>query len=90
MRIRHLFFCLFFQGLSGEARGIIPRASEEVFAYIDRCSKANSKFLVRVSFLQIYNEKIVDLLDRDKLLKRGPNGLEFNHLGIREDPQGGV
>eukprot|EP00039_Didymoeca_costata_P009289 m.122748 g.122748 ORF g.122748 m.122748 type:complete len:1176 (+) comp14429_c0_seq3:204-3731(+) len=78
------------EGLSGEARGIIPRASEEVFAYIDRCSKANSKFLVRVSFLQIYNEKIVDLLDRDKLLKRGPNGLEFNHLGIREDPQGGV
>ena len=43
-------------GLSGASRGIIPRAIEDVFATIGSDAVPNSKFLVRASYLQIYNE----------------------------------
>ena len=42
---------------SGPSRGIIPRAIEDVFLYIENDrNAAQSKFLVRASYLQIYNE----------------------------------
>jgi kinesin family protein 3/17 len=50
------------EGSEGDQRGIIPRASEEIFNYIETQSDSSSRFLVRASFLQIYNEKIMDLL----------------------------
>ena len=43
-------------GASGASRGIIPRAIEDVFATIGSDAVPNSKFLVRASYLQIYNE----------------------------------
>ncbi len=43
-------------GASGASRGIIPRAIEDVFATIGSDGVPNSKFLVRASYLQIYNE----------------------------------
>ena len=43
-------------GSSGASRGIIPRAIEDVFATIGSDAVPNSKFLVRASYLQIYNE----------------------------------
>lgn len=72
------------EGEDGEARGIIPRTSEEIFAYIENASETQSKFLVRASFLQIYNETITDLLDADQ--RKGTK----KHLHIREDVSGGV
>ena len=39
-----------------QARGIIPRAIEDVFGYIQRDTGERCKFLVRASYLQIYNE----------------------------------
>ena len=47
---------------SEEQRGIIPRSTEEVFAYIHSCRMRNMKFQVRASYLQIYNEQFSDLL----------------------------
>ena len=41
-------------GGANENRGIIPRASEEIFNYIETRSDAKSKFLVRASFLQVH------------------------------------
>lgn len=41
---------------TGEERGIIPRAIEDVFRYIQRDTGERCKFLVRASYLQIYNE----------------------------------
>ena len=42
---------------AGPSRGIIPRAIEDVFMYIENDrNAAQSKFLVRASYLQIYNE----------------------------------
>ena len=41
---------------TGPDRGIIPRAVEEVFACIEHDAAPGSKYLVRASYLQIYNE----------------------------------
>jgi hypothetical protein len=42
-------------------RGIIPRAVRHIFGFIDAADK-EIKFLVRCSYLEIYNENILDLL----------------------------
>eukprot|EP00997_Jenningsia_sp_PLL12_P007726 NODE_43_length_3051_cov_51.273484_g39_i0.p1 GENE.NODE_43_length_3051_cov_51.273484_g39_i0~~NODE_43_length_3051_cov_51.273484_g39_i0.p1 ORF type:complete len:947 (+),score=311.90 NODE_43_length_3051_cov_51.273484_g39_i0:56-2896(+) len=65
---------------SDEHRGIIPRATEEIFNYIQNCGNPRTKFLVRASYLQIYNEVISDLI------KPNPGA----KLSIREDKQKGV
>lgn len=60
-------------------RGIIPRSMEEIFKYIENSSNARTTFMVRASYLQIYNETISDLLRTDR------TGLQ-----IREDRKKGV
>jgi hypothetical protein len=48
---------------SDDNRGIIPRSIEEIFNYIGSCrGNPNMRFLVRASYMQIYNEVISDLL----------------------------
>ncbi|KAL6753783.1 P-loop containing nucleoside triphosphate hydrolase protein, partial [Haematococcus lacustris] len=48
--------------LAGPHRGIIPRTVEDIFTYIVNDPEPTSKYLVRASYLQIYNEVISDLL----------------------------
>lgn len=62
-----------------EFRGIIPNAFEHIFGYINS-EENKKKFLVRCSFLEIYNEEIRDLLGKDTTKK----------LDIREDPKTGI
>jgi hypothetical protein len=45
-----------------EARGIIPRAIEQIFGHIQRNASPRMRFLVRASYLQIYNEQVNILL----------------------------
>lgn len=70
-----------------EERGIIPRAVEDVFACIHekRSQSDDTKFLVRASYMQIYNEVISDLLEP-------PNPALGNRssLAVRHTPQRGV
>ena len=66
-----------------ELRGIIPRAVRHIFGFIDAADK-EVKFLVRCSYLEIYNENILDLLGT-----RG-KGSGDNHLQIKEDPNKGI
>ena len=47
---------------SDPSRGIVPRSMEEIFHYIQMQSNKNFTFMVRASYLQIYNEVISDLL----------------------------
>ncbi|CAG9315544.1 unnamed protein product [Blepharisma stoltei] len=47
-------------------RGIVPRASEEIFKVIESSQSANATFMVRASYLQIYNEFISDLLKPER------------------------
>lgn len=42
-------------------KGIIPRSFEQIYSHISRT--ANTTFLVRASYLEIYQEEIRDLLD---------------------------
>lgn len=59
-------------------RGIIPRVMDEVFDLIDECDE-NVEFKIKVSMLEIYNEKIKDLLDPTK-----------NNLKIKESKKTGI
>lgn len=63
-----------------EQRGIIPRAVRHIFSFIDSADKG-VKFLVRCSYLEIYNENILDLLASRN---------QQEHLQIKEDPNKGI
>ncbi|XP_034023417.1 kinesin-like protein KIF17 [Thalassophryne amazonica] len=68
------------QGSSDPAdqKGVIPRGFEHIFESI-QCAE-NTKFLVRVSYLEIYNEEIRDLLGKDTKQR----------LELKEHPEHGV
>ena len=61
-------------------RGIIPNAFEHIFGFIDQADTKTVKFLVRCSYLEIYNEDIRDLLSKNVDAK----------LELKEDPNRGV
>ena len=63
-----------------ELRGIIPNTFETVFGDIDAGESTNKNFLVRASFLEIYNEDIRDLLAKDQTKK----------CDLKETPDTGV
>ncbi len=62
-----------------QERGIIPRAIEQIFTHIQSSVSPRMRFLVRASYLQIYNEVISDLLKPER-----------TNLIIREDKKRGV
>lgn len=47
-------------------RGIIPRSIEEIFSHIQNQADELSTFMVRCSYLQIYNENVSDLLKPER------------------------
>ncbi|GBF92416.1 hypothetical protein Rsub_04520 [Raphidocelis subcapitata] len=65
--------------LEGPLRGIIPRSIEDIFGQIQNDPEPSSRYLVRLSYLQIYNEVISDLLKPER-----------TNLVIREDRRRGV
>lgn len=62
----------------GDQRGILDMAAEDIFRQIAECGTRD--FLLRVSFVEIYNETIRDLLSHDV----------DGTVAIREDPKKGV
>lgn len=65
------------QGID-ESAGIIPRAFEQIFEHVNKHS--NVQFLIRASYLEIYQEEIHDLLKKDRSIK----------LELHERPDTGV
>lgn len=61
-----------------ELRGIIPMAFDHIFSHIKNAG-ATTQFLVRASYLEIYNEEIRDLLN-----------IKGGKLDIKERPDTGV
>ena len=51
-------------GVKGDKtqRGIIPNAFDHIFGYFDDSQNMKKKFLIRCSYLEIYNEQVRDLL----------------------------
>ena len=72
-------YCLYliFWGLNS-CRGVIPRAFNHIFDHV--ASSVEVKFLMKASYLEIYNEEVRDLLGRDVKKK----------LDLHEHPDRGV
>lgn len=64
-------------GVKSISPGIVPLSIETIFAYI--YETVQKEFLVRCSYLEIYNECVNDLLDSNQL-----------NLTLREDKRGGL
>lgn len=78
------------QGGEGDLQGIIPRMNASLFERIaeERKTRPSIQFLVTISYFEIYNEVIADLLDasdRKKKIATSKGGLE-----IKEHPALGV
>lgn len=69
---------------STEHVGIVPRFAENLFSWIE-CQRNqhdnNAVYSVRVSFLELYNEDIIDLLN---------SGKENASITIRENTNGNI
>jgi centromeric protein E len=65
------------EGASSHGGGIVHMAAKDIFSQIQ--SQPNRMFLVRASFLEIYNEDVRDLLSNSS-----------QTLQVREDPRRGV
>ncbi|XP_074847628.1 kinesin-like protein KIF3C isoform X2 [Carettochelys insculpta] len=61
-----------------EKRGVIPSSFDHIFTHISRSQ--NQQYLVRASYLEIYQEEIRDLLAKDQSKK----------LELKENPETGV
>jgi len=48
-----------------ELKGIVPRAIDWIYNSIKTYSDKNQNFLVRASFVEIYNEEVIDLLNKN-------------------------
>lgn len=68
--------------------GVIPLAITDIFSYI-RETPAR-EFLLRVSYLEIYNEKIHDLLSTPAQSTLGPGAPQQEEIKLREDSKRGV
>ena len=66
-----------------DSPGIIPGCFKHIFGYIDGNTQVGTKFLVRCSYLEIYNEEIHDLLV-------DPGRGQPAKLELKEDPNKGV
>ena len=65
--------------------GIIPKCFDQIFGFIDEKEK-DMKFLVRCSYLEIYNEDVFDLLSENANNKNK----EQKKLELKEDKDKGV
>ncbi|KAK6614581.1 kinesin-II 85 kda subunit [Botrytis cinerea] len=68
--------------------GVIPLAITDIFSYIRETP--SREFLLRVSYLEIYNEKIHDLLSASTGPATGPGAVQTEEIKLREDSKRGV
>ncbi|CAN0879482.1 Kinesin-like protein KIN-5C [Linum grandiflorum] len=77
-------------GVNGElpqAAGVIPRAVKQIF---DTLEGQNAEYSVKVTFLELYNEEITDLLAPEELSKVTLEEKQKKQLPLMEDGKGGV
>ncbi|CAG8686928.1 2076_t:CDS:2, partial [Scutellospora calospora] len=69
--------------ISAEQKGIIPRAMKTLFDIINSLQYKSRKFQFKVSFIEIYNEDLIDLLGEGE-------GENKPQVTIREDSKGHI
>jgi len=69
-----------------ECKGIVPRSIHYIFQAISNAANTK-KYLVRTSFLELYNEQLIDLLVNPT--KADHNSVK-KKLEIREKPNEGI
>ncbi|KAI5960115.1 KIP2 [Candida pseudojiufengensis] len=69
--------------------GFIELSINEIFAKINKESSDLIKFQINLSYLEIYNEKIIDLLSSSSSTNNN-NNLPMTDLKIRDDPEFGI
>ncbi|XP_019444239.1 PREDICTED: kinesin-like protein KIN-5C [Lupinus angustifolius] len=67
--------------------GVIPRAIKQIF---DTLESQNDEYSVKVTFLELYNEEITDLLAPEELSKVSLEEKQKKQLPLMEDGKGGV
>jgi len=68
-------------GRAGEQRGLLPRICEQLFAVLE---KDQAEYIVKLSYLEVYNEKLRDLL------RPAAEGASAPPLEVRQHPSVGV
>jgi hypothetical protein len=74
--------------LADDSMGIIPRTSRYLFAAIHKITSSSPsiQYQVRVSYLEVYNGRVYDLLRKND----NKNNNKLHSLSIREDNQGNI
>lgn len=67
--------------------GVIPRAVKQIF---DTLESQNAEYSVKVTFLELYNEEITDLLAPEDLSRVALEDKQKKQLPLMEDGKGGV
>lgn len=67
-----------------ESKGIIPRAMETLFSLMNFSQYKTRQFTIKVSFIEIYNEELNDLLGEQNVDEDKPQVM------IREDSKGNI
>lgn len=71
-------------------RGVVPRACEAIFSHIAESASDDIKFKVRASYLEIYNERIRDLLVDPKQQQQKDSARGGKGIYLRETASGEV
>jgi len=75
------------KNLQPEQHGIIPRVINLIFDEVEK-RKSKTEFIVKCSFLEIYNEELNDLLENSVLQQTMISGERNNKINIREEKNG--
>ncbi|GMH30138.1 hypothetical protein Nepgr_031981 [Nepenthes gracilis] len=67
--------------------GVIPRAIRQIF---DMLESQNAEYSVKVTFLELYNEEITDLLAPEEISRVALDDRQKKQLPLMEDGKGGV
>lgn len=67
--------------------GVIPRAVKQIF---DTLESQNAEYSVKVTFIELYNEEITDLLAPEELSRVACDDKQKKQLPLMEDGKGGV
>ncbi|KAF9680860.1 hypothetical protein SADUNF_Sadunf06G0165500 [Salix dunnii] len=67
--------------------GVIPRAVQQIF---DTLESQNAEYSVKVTFLELYNEEITDLLAPEEISRIALEEKQKKQLPLMEDGKGGV